>query len=201
MLDQRPPGAAPAVQAHAEALPFGDSSFDAVMAILTIHHWRSVDRGLAELVRVARRRVVVVSMDLSVLMNMWLVRDYVPELMTTHARRFPSLELLLSALPGAHVTALPVARDCSDGFMAAFWGRPEAYLDARVRAATSPWYELPWETVDRGLERLRNDLASGAWDDRHGHLRNQDELDVGLRLIRGELPTAGCGSTSATVAR
>jgi hypothetical protein len=67
--------------------------------------------------------------------------------------------------------------------MAAFWGRPEAYLDARVRAATSPWHQLPPAAVTRALDRLRRDLAHGWWDRRYGHLRQQAELDVGLRLV------------------
>jgi hypothetical protein len=32
---------------------------------------------------------------------------------------------------------------------------------------------------------LERDLDSGEWDRRHGHLRQLDELDVGLRLVVG----------------
>jgi len=63
MVAQRAPGAAPAVQARAEALPFADGAFDATMAVLTVHHWANRAGGLAECARVARERVVVLTWD------------------------------------------------------------------------------------------------------------------------------------------
>jgi SAM-dependent methyltransferase len=188
MIAQRPPDAAPAVQAKAEALPFRDGEFDAAMAILTLHHWSDVDAGLAELVRVAQRRVVVVTFDLQVAHDLWIVCDYLPELATSNARLFPSMTLLLDALPGATVQPLPVPRDCTDRMFATLWARPEQYLDPHVRAATSTWHQVPQAATTRALTQLRHDLASGEWDKRYGHLRTRPEWDVGLRLIRAELP-------------
>jgi SAM-dependent methyltransferase len=191
MIAQRPPGAAPAVQATAENLPVGDKAFDAAMAVLTLQHWDDVEQGLAELLRVARERVVLVTMDVDVLADLWLIRDYVPETLTTHAAGFPSIDALARALPNATVSPLPIPRDCTDGFMAAFWARPEAYLDARVRAATSAWHQLPPHAVDRALAALEDDLATGRWDVRHGHLRDTPVLDVGVRLVCATRSTAG----------
>ena len=37
--------------------------------------------------------------------------------------------------------------------------------------------------TERGLRQLEKDLESGEWDRRYGHLREQDSLDVGLRLV------------------
>jgi SAM-dependent methyltransferase len=187
MIAQRPPDAAPAVQAIAEDLPFGDDSFDAAMAILTLHHWSDVDAGLAEMVRVARRRVVVVTFDLDVGNDLWLVRDYLPEIVTSNVRSYPSMARLLDALPAATVQPLLVPRDCTDRMFAALWARPEQYLDPQVRAATSTWDPIPHAVSARALSQLRRDLASGAWDERYGHLRSTPEWDVGLRLIRAEL--------------
>jgi SAM-dependent methyltransferase len=187
MIAQRPLDAAPAVQASAEALPFEDQVVDAAMAVLTVQHWADVARGLRELLRVARRRVVVVTMDVDVLGRLWLVRDYVPETLAAHAAAFPSMARLLQLLPRATASVIPVPRDCADGFMAALWGRPEAYLDPAIRAATSPWHQSPPETVDRALDRLGRDLASGAWDRRYGQLRRRGELGVGLRLVAAEI--------------
>ena len=58
MVKQRSPDAAPCIRAAAERLPLFDQSFDAAMAILTIHHWSDPVAGLRELVRVARRVIV-----------------------------------------------------------------------------------------------------------------------------------------------
>jgi SAM-dependent methyltransferase len=186
MTAQRAPGAAPALQAAAEALPVGDDAFDAALAVLTIQHWSDVERGLAELRRVARSRVVVVTMDVDKLAELWLIRDYVPELLASHAAQFPSIRALVRALPNAAVSVVAVPRDCSDLFMAALWARPGRCLDARVRSATSAWGQLPPSVVDRALDRLRRDLDSGAWDERHGGLRRLPELDVGLRIVRAD---------------
>jgi hypothetical protein len=76
-----------------------------------------------------------------------------------------------------------VPRECEDGFMAAFWARPHAYLDPAARAATSPWHDLPAASLNRALIQLRKHLDGGEWQRRHGHLLAHTELDVGLRLI------------------
>jgi SAM-dependent methyltransferase len=190
MIAQRPPGAAPAVKAAAESLPLRDGAVDAAMAVLTMQHWDDVDRGLREMVRVARRRIVLVTMDADVLAELWVIRDYLPDTIAAHAAGFPSIGWLLETLPGADVSPLPIARDCTDGFMAAYWGRPEAYLDPAIRAGTSGWQQVPAEVVDRALDRLQADLRGGGWDRRYGRLRRQETLDVGLRLIRSEVAGA-----------
>jgi SAM-dependent methyltransferase len=187
MIAQRPPGAAPAIQSVAEDLPFADDSFDAAMAILTLHHWTNVNAGLAEMVRVARCRAVVVAFDLDVSNELWTVRDYLPELMTANARSFPSMDQLLDALPGASVQPLMVPPDCTDRMFAALWARPEQHLDPDVRAATSAWQQVPEAAAVRALRLLRRDLVSGAWDERYGHLRKAKVWDVGLRLVQAEL--------------
>ena len=53
---QRPPHLAIALDAVAEDLPFGDDSFDASLASITIHQWRDVDAGLSEMRRVTKGR-------------------------------------------------------------------------------------------------------------------------------------------------
>ena len=196
MIAQRSPDAAPAIQAVAEALPLGDRAVDAAMAVLSMQHWDDVEQGLRELLRVARRRVVLVTMDVQVLAQLWLIRDYVPETLADHAAGFPSISRLLELLPPASTVVIPVPRDCADGFMAAFWGRPEAYLDPGIRAATSPWHQLAPETVDRALGALERDLTTGGWDNRYGQLRRKPELDVGLRLIVADV--GGLGSSVET---
>src|SRR2546421_153138 len=125
--------------------------------------------------------------DVDVQAEMWLIRDYAPETIAAHAASFPSIDWLLDTLPGASVSPLPIACDCTDGFMVAYWGRPEAYLDPAIRAGTSAWQQLPANVVDRALDRLRVDLRDGEWDRRYGGLRRRETLDVGLRLIRSEL--------------
>jgi SAM-dependent methyltransferase len=187
MIAQRAPDAAPAVQAEAEQLPFADDAFDAAMAVLTIHHWQDLESGLAEMARVARRRVVIVTFDAEVNSRLWIVQEYLPEILDEIDGWLPSLARIRAALPSAEIRSLPVPRDCSDRMFATLWARPEEYLDPEVRRATSVWHALPKAVAERALARLAADLASGAWDARHAHLRTEREWDVGLRLVTAEV--------------
>ena len=186
MIAQRAPGAAPAVQAGAEELPFEDESFDAAMAVLTAHHWRDLDAGLAEMRRVASGRVVLVTFDPEPLRRLWLVRDYFPAIVGLHADRISSADLA-AKLPAASCEPIPVARDCTDLFFAALWARPELVLDPEVVRPMWVWNSLPEGVRAAGANRLAADLESGAWEERNGHLRELEELDVGLRLVVSEL--------------
>jgi SAM-dependent methyltransferase len=187
MIAQRRPGAAPVIEATVEELPLADDSVDAVMGVFTMQHWSDVDRGLAEVARVGRDRAVFVTLDIEVTASMWLGAEYLPELIEADRRAFPSLERLASALPGLEVETIPVPSDCSDGFCVGLWSRPEVHLDPRVRQGSSTWHRLPSAVTERALRDLAADLESGEWDRRHGHLRELDELDVGLRLVHAEL--------------
>jgi SAM-dependent methyltransferase len=173
----------PAVIAVAEALPFDDGAFDAAMAIATIHHWRDAAAGLRELRRVARGPVVVFTWDGPSIKDLWL-DEYVPELSLTEGSRMPDLARVRAALGGeVTVTPVPIPHDCTDGFIESFYARPEALLDPAVRAAQSAWAFTDPAAVAGGLDRLAADLASGAWDARHGHLRAQREYVGAPRLV------------------
>lgn len=188
MIAQRPPGAAPAVRGRAEALPVADGAVEAVMAVLTVHHWDDVDAGIAELRRVARRRVVMAAFDPERTNQFWLVREYLPELATTHPRSSLTLQHLVSKLGQERTTvvAVPIAHDCYDGFASAFWRRPAAYLDASVRSGMSLFAGND-DVFTPGLEELERDLASGAWHRRHADLRSAQEYDAGYRLLITDL--------------
>lgn len=188
MIAQRPTGAARAIQGSAESLPLEDKSVDATMGVFTMHHWDDLDRGLSEVLRVTRKRIVFLTLDLDATAEMWLCREYLPEIVEHDRKTFPSIAHLQAVLPNLKVETVPTPADCADGFCVALWSRPEAHLDPNVRRASSIWHRLPPSVVDEGLERLRQDLESGLWDRRHGPLRTQAELDIGLRLITAELP-------------
>lgn len=187
MIAQRPPSSAPVVKAFAENLPFEDDSFDATMAIITVHHWSHVRAGLAEMARVGRQRVVVLSFDPAPLADLWLVRDYFPRALEYHASAMPPIDALTAMLPGASVEPVPIPSGCADGFFCAIWDRPEMHLDPAVRRASSVWHLIPQDEIEKGLAKLEADLRSGRWDERNGHLREAPKLDVGLRLVTAEL--------------
>lgn len=178
MRAQRPPHAARCVDATAEELPFPDDAFDAAMAVLTVHHWSDWERGCAELRRVARRGAML-TWDPDEARAFWLVDEYLPELADDP---FPPLEPTRAAL-GAEIHAVPIPHDCTDGFLAAFWRRPHAYLDPQVRAGMSVFALRDDAHVQRCLAPLRRDLDDGTWQARHRDLLDRDALDLGYRLL------------------
>jgi SAM-dependent methyltransferase len=180
MLGQRPTGSARAVQASATELPFRDGSFAAALAVLSIHHWPDRARGLGELARVARERVVVLTWD-PAWTGFWLVDEYFPEIGAIDRPIFPTLDDLRRVLGPIEIRPVPVPADCTDGFLGAYWRRPAGYLDPAVRGAMSTFTKLPDPAP--GLARLRADLADGTWHRRHADLLARPELDLGYRLL------------------
>ena len=183
MLAQRRRDAAPAVKGTAESIPLADASVDAAMAVLTDQHWVDRSRGLAEMLRIARRRVVSLALDLRPREQFWLTRDYLTEYRPVLGGRNPSLYELAVAAGTATIRPVPIPSDCADGFALAFWRRPDAYLDPGVRAGISIFHLLDPGHVEDAMGRLADDLASGRWEQRNGDLLELDELDLGLRLV------------------
>jgi len=183
MIAQRPDRAAPCVRGTAEALPLRDGGVDAALAVLTIHHWTDLEAGIAELRRVARERVVILTWDQSVFREFWLVREYLPAAAAVSAGHAVPVDRLVELLSGARVEPVLVPHDCTDGFGAAFWRRPDAYLDPGVRAGISMLAQADPRELDEGLSALAADLASGAWQERHRELSRSDRLDAGYRLV------------------
>lgn len=186
MLAQRPRYAAPAVRAIAEAIPLADKAVDAGLAVLTVHHWADAAAGLDELVRVSRRQIVL-TWDPAVMSSaFWLISEYLPEIGRREATA-TALDAVTARLAHHHdrveVRPVPVPADCTDGFLAAHWRRPHAYLDPAVRAAASGIATLPPDVIDPAVQRLAHDLAGRHWERRHLDLLDRDALDVGYRLV------------------
>lgn len=183
MIRQRPSGAAPCVQAFAEALPFESGSFDAAMGVLTIHHWSDWRTGLRELRRVARRRVVLLTFDTDAT-DFWLMRDYLPQLKDLDRKVMPMMSAMEKELGAFKSIAVPVPHDCLDGFLCAYWRRPEVYLDPIARRSISSFAKID---AEEGLRNLAEDLRGGVWRERNAGLLTLHALDLGYRVLVWEL--------------
>lgn len=173
----------PAMIGKADNLPFDDNSFDASMAMVTVHHWPDIKKGLKELRRVTRDQVIVLTFDPDALDHFWNVH-YFPELIEVEKLRYPSIEFLTEALGGnCEVQHIPVPLDCVDGFQEAYYGRPEAFLEKEVRLAQSAWGFLSEEVEERLVKALADDLKSGEWDRKFGEFRSKPNFTCALRLI------------------
>jgi hypothetical protein len=183
MRAQRPSHLVPALDAVAEALPFPDRCFDASMATFTVHQWTALDAGLAEMRRVTRGPVLILTCDPRLVQRFWLSR-YAPDVLATEARRYPALDRISRVLGGAtRIVPVPIPLHCRDGFNEAYYGRPERLLDSNARLACSAWSFVDQPTSDGYVDHLRRDLTDGNWDSHYSHLRAQLEFDGSLRLI------------------
>ncbi len=181
MIRQRPPSLPPAVRGVAEALPLPDKSVDAALAFLTAHHWADRPAAFAEIRRVVRTRAVFLTHDPDALFG-WL-DEYFPGLA---GARYPQLAEF-DVLGRVTIEPVPVPADCTDGFTAAYWRRPEAYLDEAVRANMSTFALLDGRLVADGVARLGRDLTDRSWHSRYASLLTLPELDVGYRLVVAEI--------------
>ena len=173
----------PALIGRADDLPFDDKSFDAATAFLTIHHWPDIKKGLAELRRITRHQIIIMTFDPNALDIFWNA-EYFPEVIEVEKQRYPKVDSLLDMLGGkTEVQEIPVPQNCIDGFQEAFYGRPEAFLDKEVRKAMSAWGFIGEDLQELMVKRLGNDLQSGEWDRKYGHLRTQPTFSGALRLI------------------
>lgn len=182
MISQRRADAAPCVCGVVEDLPFADNSFAAGLAILTLHHWRDISRGLNELSRVVAKRLVIFTWDPKAASSLW-INDYVPENIELDLVRFPVFEDFVGQFSNVSVIEVPVPHDCSDGFLGAYWRRPAAYLYERVRKGSSTFHQISQETLVQGLTQLRADLDSGDWHRRYAELLDKPCLELGYRLV------------------
>lgn len=182
MVRQRPPNSAPVVRAVAESLPLASACFDAALAVLTLHHWSDPLAGLRELCRVASR-IVILTFDPVLHSGLWVLTDYLPESNELVSNRCPDPGRVAEEIGATRVETVPVPHDCVDGFNWAYWRRPWAYLDAEVRSCISGIAQLPPQLVGERMTRLRRDLDSGAWHDKHGDLLQENFVDGGFRLV------------------
>lgn len=178
MIRKRSPSAARVLQGSADNLPFEDGAFDAAMAILTVHHWPDKEAGFREMCRVTRGRIVLLTFDPS--HRPWLT-DYLPELVSLDEAQMPAISDYKRWLGPVQVSPVLIPHDCQDGFLYAYWRRPEAYLDARIRSGSSSFWAIG--NAEAGLQKLKDDIETGEWARRYAELLTLDVYDAGYRLV------------------
>ena len=187
MIAQRPEGAHPAVKAFAEALPFKNNEFTLTMTVLSMHHWTDKPRAFREINRVTRDRFIAVSWNPEA-STFWLTRDYFPEILEEDVDIFPKVGELMDHFDEVEISPIPIPEDCIDGFLSAFWKRPQAYLDPNVRQAISSFAKM--KDADTGLAKLKADLESGLWVERNQDILDRSELDVGYYIMSAKIKKA-----------
>ena len=189
MIQQRKENAAKAIKATSQDIPLEDNSYDAAMTVLSIHHWHpDQEKGIREMCRVARNKIVIVTFDSKVCQEMWLMKDYMPEVAGVDEESMTPPEKICEWLgPNAEIEVVPTKKDTPDWHFMSFWAHPERVFDPAARAGTSGFSRQPDEVINRVIEELKRDLDSGEWDKKYGELRTLAEYDAGLRIITASL--------------
>lgn len=180
MIKQRPENAHKVIQGSAESLPLPDQSFSHALTILSMHHWKNRELAFKEINRVATDKFVAVSWNPES-KPFWLTRDYFPEMIEVDRQIFPSVRELETNFDNVEVCPLLIPEDCIDGFLAAYWKRPSAYLNKAVRQSISSFSKL--DNINTGLEKLEFDLETGSWHKTNRSILNKTTLDTGYIII------------------
>jgi len=156
-------------RADVTALPFPDSSFDGVICTQAIHHFTDLEGAFREISRVllGGGRLVIFTATRQQMRSYWL-NAYFPEALGRAINQQPSDERLWSAFDRARLRVVArepwcVPTDPVDLFLYSGKHNPRVYLNQRVRQGISTFANLAdAEEVDRGVARLRDDIATGA---------------------------------------
>ena len=184
MISRRPPDKRSAIRGLAESMPFADNCFDISLAILTIHHWHNIQKGLSEMKRVTCQKTIILTWN-GDFGDFWLP-DYFPEIAHIDTGLFPSIHKICGLLSDAtEIDIVEIPHDCTDGFMCAYWRRPKTYLNTAARNAISTFSRL--NDLDDGLKHLQSDIESGVWRKRYSSILQKDKLDCGYRLLISNL--------------
>ena len=128
--------------------------------------------------RVTRGPIVLLTFDPA--HRPWLT-DYLPQLATLDEAHMPPMSAYERWLGKVRISPLLVPHDCTDGFLYAYWRRPSAYLDARIRSGSSSFWAIG--DAEAGLRKLARDLETGEWQRRYSDLLALEDYDAGYRLV------------------
>jgi ubiquinone/menaquinone biosynthesis C-methylase UbiE len=172
----------------AECLPLANQAADAAIVMLAIQHFQSHQQALQEIGRVVGPgQIIIFTYDPAMISSFWLT-DYFPEFINDVESTFLPITQLKDEIQSVtgrevQVTPFPLPQDLTDSFAAVGWAQPERYLDSKIRDGISSFAKFNTQQLSDGLARLQADLSSGAWDQRHGYLRQQTQYDLGYCFV------------------
>lgn len=181
----------PAIQwidAFADNLPLPDRAANAAVVMLAFHHFQDYRKALCEIYRItAGGQIILFTYDPEAISSFWLTQ-YFPTFIADVQSTFLPVPRLVSEIESitseaVRVLPFPLPNDLSDSFAAVGWAQPELYLDSNIRDGISSFSKIANDELNQGLTNLRKDLETGVWDQKHGHLRQQEQYDVGYRFM------------------
>ena len=175
------------ISAAAESIPLEDNTVDGAIVMLALHHFQNINRGLKEINRITKGKIVIFAFEQGKIPDFWLT-DYFPAFITDTLATFPSTDAIASAIEqitNKKVDIIPflLPSDLQDMFAAAGWQKPEIYLHESVRKGISTFAKMDDSELERGINKLAEDLENGVWLEKYGYLKQQQTYDAGYRIF------------------
>lgn len=160
------------MNATAENIPLPDAYFDGAIAMLTFHHWKDKNKGIAELYRVLKpgSRLVFFSFTLEHMKRYWLYH-YFPQMIERSGSTAPpenEMKAMLEQNGFRNITTeyYLVTNELTDHFLYSNKYRPEQFLDPQLRKGMSAFAAYADDDeINTGLQQLEQDIASGHIND------------------------------------
>jgi ubiquinone/menaquinone biosynthesis C-methylase UbiE len=175
------------IAGYAEEIPLKNDSVEGIVSTLALPHFSDVERAIKEMARILDHGpIVIFTFDPEGGRRTWLY-DYFPYFWDAFDQ-LPSLSEVSYMLEKATeqqtvVETFTLPPDLKDNFAAAGWRKPQLYLDKHYRANISSFRKTTPDVVEKSVNRLASDLASGRWRDKYGTILELDEMDAGYRFL------------------
>lgn len=178
------------INSSVDNIPLQNNSVDGAIIVNAIHHFKDVQESFLELKRVVRKGpIVIVTFDPNIACRQWIF-DYWPELIEYECSNYLNLDVLKRCIIDStggqlqeYIYKLPY--DFEDIFSASLWRRPNLLLEHDdMKYAMSIFSSMDDKSFNDGFNKLKHDIIFHNWEDKYYYLLNEDEWDVGCRLLK-----------------
>jgi ubiquinone/menaquinone biosynthesis C-methylase UbiE len=165
----------------AEELPFEDAGFDAVLCMLTIHHWKDLQKGMVNVFRVLKNqgKLLLFTPTQEQMEQYWL-NHYFPGMMAKSISEMPSYKTISDVCLDAGFRLIEtekyfVHEGLEDLFLYSGKNNPFLYFNTQIRNGISSFANSRnSEQTLHGLKNLYSDLQTGHFETVRG--KYQDDL-------------------------
>src|SRR5690606_20245446 len=127
----------------AEQIPVNNNSFDAVIAVLTIHHWTDLKKAFIDISRVLSEngRFVLFTSTPEQMKGYWL-NHYFPKMLHASIVQMPPLAAIQEGLRQTelevkNIEKYFIKKDLQDCFLYIGKNNPDRYFDEKIRRGIS----------------------------------------------------------------
>ena len=154
---------------QAENTQIKPETIDGVIGSLTIHHWKSLEKGFSELYSILKPNgIIVIFTSTPKQMKGYWLNHYFPKMLEDSMVQMPSFKTIENAMTiaGFSISGIElynIKPDLKDLFLYCGKQNPKLYLNPKIRQGISSFSSLANKTeVEIGLVKLEKDIASNS---------------------------------------